>query len=425
MGKEVSAMSTRRTFLRHAPALIAALPFYFLTLCAHAAPPAKEPVMRVYFIPFRAETYFPVTPETIGTGAEPILVTSPAVTEQVIALVQKRADPGETAATTDGVFNRNATRLLVQWNTGRERPFFVRIFVDQQGVALLGSHSYVISRDAFKRLDSLLTNLQTKWDIEIAARQERARPPLAKAADNNDLATVRRLLAAGAEPNVHDTEQEDRMTPLMHAAHAGSVPACDALLSRGAKIEIKDDNGFTALTYAAMNQKRNTFDLLLRRGASVKGIPGERALLYAAGGGERDMVLRLLKRGVNPNCRDTDEEMENETPLMRAAGNGDVALAKMLIRHGAKVNLQDKIGRTALAVAAICGDDAMARMLLDSGAKVNSGLLYGGTALTLAIRNGRVSMVRLLLKRGATATPQDNKEAAEAGDEKIIALLRE
>ncbi|MBC8134581.1 MAG: ankyrin repeat domain-containing protein, partial [Fibrella sp.] len=395
-------MSIRRALRRYAPALLAAVPF--LPLCAGTAPPAatKKPVMRIYFIPFRAETYIPVTPETIDDGAEPILVTSPAVAEQIIALVQKQAGPGEAAATTDGSFNRNATRLLVQWNGGGQSPFLARIFVDQKGVALLGWHSYVLSHDSFKRLDSLLTNLRVKQDAEVAARQERARPALAKAADWSDLVAIRRLLAAGADPNVRDTEQEGRMTPLMHAAHSGNVPACDALLRRGAKIETKDKYGFTALTYAAMNQKRNTFDLLLRRGASVKGIPGERALLYAAGGGDRDMVLRLLKRGVNANCRNTDDEMENETPLIRAAVKGDVATARILIRHGARVDLQDEIGRTALTWAAIRGDDAMARMLLDGGAKVNSGLLYGGTPLTLAIRNSRVSMVRLLLERGAT-----------------------
>lgn len=419
-------MCTRRNQTRMWLYQLVVLPLCLLLLCGTPVLPATKPVMKVYFIPFRAETYVPVTPETIATGSDLIPVTSPAVAAQIVALVQGKAGPGEVPASTDGTFNKDATRLLVEWYSSsnrKARPFRMRVYLDRKGGARLGWHSYVLSRDSFTQLDLLLTELRAKWDAEIVTKQEGARPALAKAADKNDLATMRRLLASGTDPNIHDTEQWDRMTPLMHAAYRGNVPACKALLSRGAKIELKDDNGFTALTYAAMNQKQSVFDLLLSRGASVKGVPGERALLYAAGDGEHAMVLRLMKRGVNVNCHDTSGEMEDETPLIKTVVKNDVALAKIMIGHGAKVNLQDALGRTALTWAAIGGHDAMAQLLLDNGATVDSALLNGGTALTLAIRNSRLSMVRLLLERGATVTAQDRNAAREEGDAKIVALL--
>lgn len=256
-------------------------------------------------------------------------------------------------------------------------------------------------------------------DAAEAAALERARPALIRAIISGDTTGAERLLTAGADPNVRDLPGEDRMTPLMHAALRGQTRLCAALLSRGAKLSGKDDHGYTALTYAARDGQQETFDLLLARGAYARGIAGGQALVFAAREGSLPMVKRLLAVGA-PRDR-ADPEDENITALIRATLREDAAMATVLLDAGARVDVADVYGRSALTWACIGGDDGMARLLLARGASVNRN---DGVALTLAIRNGRVSTVRLLLSYGAAVTPAHRDEAGKKGNRELIALLK-
>ena len=96
-------------------------------------------------------------------------------------------------------------------------------------------------------------------------------------------------------------------------------------------------------------------------------------------------VQSLLSRGADVN--ETDEGSE-QTPLMRAAQMGDVAITQALLAHGARVNIQDDFGKTALMFAVEKGATAVVALLLERGAQPTIQDARGKTALSIAIGKG-------------------------------------
>ena len=60
-------------------------------------------------------------------------------------------------------------------------------------------------------------------------------------------------------------------------------------------------------------------------------------------------AAKLLSKGVDPDCR--LPRLDGSTPLLMAASNGHVSIAKLLIDRKADVNRKDPHGDTALMAA--------------------------------------------------------------------------
>jgi hypothetical protein len=104
--------------------------------------------------------------------------------------------------------------------------------------------------------------------------------------------------------------------------------------------------------------------------------------------------------------------LEDESPLMFAALNGHLALAKKLIDKEADVN---KTGWTPLHYAATNGHVEIMRLLLEHHAFVDAESPNGTTPLMMAAQYGTGDAVRLLLEAGAQAL-QANKQGLSALD---------
>ncbi|MEW6347707.1 MAG: ankyrin repeat domain-containing protein [Thermodesulfobacteriota bacterium] len=87
---------------------------------------------------------------------------------------------------------------------------------------------------------------------------------LIRAADKGNVAEIKRLLKKGADVNGTD---EEGQTALMWAAMWGYVAVMKALIDHGADIHVKTDDGATALTCASSMGQEEARKFLLERGA--------------------------------------------------------------------------------------------------------------------------------------------------------------
>jgi len=132
----------------------------------------------------------------------------------------------------------------------------------------------------------------------------------------------------------------------------------------------------------------------------------ERQLKSAAKSGDVGRVSELLSKGeVNLDCRDRN----GSTPLHHAAGQGQIAVLKLLCRKGASVGTQNKEGQTALHEAAHQGHENCVAYLLRKGADTEHRDKDGATPLHNAAFRGHDRCVQHLIKEGANVNAIDQQ----------------
>lgn len=117
--------------------------------------------------------------------------------------------------------------------------------------------------------------------------------------------------------------------------------------------------------------------------------------------------LKTLAELASPEVDVNQHDRVGKTALMLAAVHGDVGLAERLLELGARVDQRNRSGGTALMYAAQYGQVDTARVLLAAGSVVNLQAAKGWTALMIAVLKGREAMVDLLLADGADPNVQD------------------
>lgn len=217
---------------------------------------------------------------------------------------------------------------------------------------------------------------------------------------HGDVALVRRLLKAGANPS---QPNDYGSTPLAEAAVVGNVDILKALLDAGAAVDARNADGQTALMVVARTSNVEAARLLLKRGADVNATEswrGQTALMWAAAQAQPAMVRELLKHGATANQRSQVNDWQRQvtgeprfqarpaggfTALLYAARQGCVECAKHLLDAGADANLADPQGITPLAMATNNFKFDMAALLLERGANPNRWDFWGRTPLYMAV----------------------------------------
>lgn len=146
------------------------------------------------------------------------------------------------------------------------------------------------------------------------------------------------------------------------AAHDGDLEGMKALMKQGVSCDAVDQEGHTALMYAAFNGHSEIVLYLLDAGADINRVDfmGRTALLYASTGPFPETVGILLDRGADPNKVDTDEHF---SPLMHAAAEGHLEVVMVLLEHGADRSLRDVDGDDAASFAAQGGHNRVVEFL--------------------------------------------------------------
>ena len=151
------------------------------------------------------------------------------------------------------------------------------------------------------------------------------------------------------------------------------------------------------LHLAAEHNSSLVLEELLRKGLALEGKErGLTPLLVAASSGATDVGRVLLRLGAERKVF----TLEGETPLHRAALQGNEELCKVLLQDGndGLVNIQDSKKRTALHRAVEGGHAGLIKYLVHGKRELTDG--EGNTALSLAIAGNKASCVKALIEAG-------------------------
>ena len=127
-----------------------------------------------------------------------------------------------------------------------------------------------------------------------------------------------------------------------------------------------------------------------------------RPLCAAAGLGHTDICRILIQHGADLELGFSDERRGASTPLGLAARFGREKIVRLLLENGADV--EGNSGRyhgPAICAAAYNGHEHIVRLLLEHGANVNGGGPDGKTSLHGAARGGHLAVVKVLLEHNA------------------------
>ncbi|KAK7873734.1 hypothetical protein R5R35_013266 [Gryllus longicercus] len=186
--------------------------------------------------------------------------------------------------------------------------------------------------------DGRLEVMEALLRVGVNAKESREEA-LRAAAEKGHRGCIVALLDAGVDVNAR--ENWSRWTALHWAAMNGHAECVEVLLQRGAK---KDQLTQEVLVNAAREGHLDVLKILLRGGAGAKEWR-EMALRAAACRGHKGCIVALLDAGVDVNARD------KRTALHFAAWYGHAECVKELLQRGAKKELKDHLGRTALSLA--------------------------------------------------------------------------
>ena len=220
---------------------------------------------------------------------------------------------------------------------------------------------------------------------------------LANAVANQDKPAIRALLKQGADVN---GARVDGVTALLWAAHFNDLDTVDLLLKAGAKVNAADDHGVTPLAQASENANTVMVEKLLAAGADPNRAQtsGLTPLMTATHTGSLPVVKALLAHGANVDATTTDTR---DTALMWAIADQHGDVARALIEARADVHVVSRRGFTPMMFAARNGDIAMAKALMAAGVTVNETPPDGTHVLPFAIVSGQDELASFLIERGA------------------------
>lgn len=219
---------------------------------------------------------------------------------------------------------------------------------------------------------------------------------------------ARDLLDAGADINKGSSDIMEK-TALIVAAKNQDKELLGLLLERGASVnQCSEFFGSNALYYATESGNCEIAQLLIDNGADVIwGNKEEKPLFIAALNGHYDILQLLLNHGAQKtiNCTAWPDQ---ETALTMAASCGRNEIVKLLLQYNADPK-PNRSGNTPLLKAAAYGHIAVVKILLDHGHDVDRKNDFGVTSLMNAAHNKQAETVSYLLQRGADETITDQR----------------
>ena len=319
----------------------------------------------------------------------------------------------DRGATVDAKINERGQTALM-WAVTENHPDIVKLLVARganvkaQTAVSIPKGEYVAARAGGASGNGIIRQ-------RALPKADGGMTPLLFAVRDGNVALTRMLLELGADIN---QASGNHTSPLMIALLNGQVALATELLEKGANPNVADDYHRAAL-FAAIELRNFNHE--------------KYPFLYSDGRDPLDLIEALLDKGADPNLRtDTTPvhglmqfdgswvNFDGQTPFIRAALSGDIAVMRLLLAHGADPNIATTQGSTALMAAAginwIPGQTVTrseaeyveaVKLCLERGADVNATNTLKLAAIHGAANRGWVSIIQILADRGAKLDTPD------------------
>ncbi|KAJ5116623.1 hypothetical protein N7456_000971 [Penicillium angulare] len=289
--------------------------------------------------------------------------------------------------------------------------------------SLSKSPSSAVSPNTRERWHRFRSNFHTSIDI---AKSSSPVSMFIRAAQSGTLEEVEALIERGCD--IEERHAESGRNALLVAAHCGREDIVDLLISRGARINVKDGSGETALHLAASRGHWEVIGFLMEEKNLIEtpNLKGRTPLRVAAECGERESVQILLENNAQVNAR-----AENEmTALHAVAKRGNSEILQLLVEYGADTQANDGFMMTPLHYACLEGHLDSVKTLIIRNADIEAQGRDRKTPLICAAEAGKTQVVEyLLLKKKASLRSVDDSGrtalhwAAHNGHENAVRLL--
>jgi ankyrin repeat protein len=285
-------------------------------------------------------------------------------------------------------------------NQDKQTALQLAVFYDEPQIAHLAIE--------IGELELLKPLLDKQKNINI--RDEHGFSPLHHAILRNNLQIIELLIAKGADINSQDPHG---YTPLILA---NTTDSANILLKHGANLHTKTTYGITALMSATLKGNAAMIELLAQHGANVKEttgpgfnilmlVPSAPSLFHEDGEppySPEKIIELLIKYGADIHAKTNDGAnilVAFVVNYRNPHKDSDVHFKRILdflISKGIDINAQDNYGNTALMYAAMGTNTSKIQSLLNAGAKWDIKNKEGQSALNLAITEKHKEIIKVL-----------------------------
>ena len=195
-----------------------------------------------------------------------------------------------------------------------------------------------------------------------------------------------------------DYQQDVDQLRFDRAVHDGKRPEIERFIAARPELVRNELSSWAegVLMMPANKRNRALLELLLFHGAKVPPMSKWGRFYYFK---HDDIATFLMEQGMSPHHK----TWHGVTLLHDMAQNGDLAKARLLLDHGAELDvIEDEYRSTPLGLAARWGRRPLVELLLSRGANPSASGAPWSTPLAWARKKGHAEIERMLVAAGAT-----------------------
>ena len=260
---------------------------------------------------------------------------------------------------------------------------------------------------AFRYQNFDAVKLLVRGGADVNLQDKSNSTPLHEASGSGNLDVMELLLSLGADVNALDHQGD---YALHKASRCQKVDAVNLLVNRGANVNVRDQSNSTPLHEASASRNLDIAQLLLTRGADVNVFDqwgdsplheSVRSLSFDITGSPQKCPVKVTQDMYDRTLIRTTSSSENfnlmpplsmkstgamtsrdkgRSTLVHDAPRGDnnasYAMTRLLLAHGAKVNVRGWCDKTPLDLASIEGSLDISLLLIEHGADVDARTLF-------------------------------------------------